>query len=107
MTLTAYQELNKGITQSITLPNIAAGSVFTYIWTGPTTAGNLFAYDYDDEWGNTRSGYTNPACIATASLCSDVGNFSVTFTAMWNGKPIFSQFSPANNVTGGFLAGRA
>jgi hypothetical protein len=32
-----------------------------------------------------------------------VGNFEVTFTAMWDGKPIYSQFSPTNNVTGGFV----
>jgi hypothetical protein len=73
-----------------------------------TTPGNLTAYDYDDEWGNTPAGYTNPACVVTTTLCSDVGNFKVTFTATisggtFNGDPVFSVFSPTTNFTGGFV----
>jgi hypothetical protein len=70
--------------------------------------GNLTAYDYDDEWGNTPSSYTNAACVVGPSLCSDVGNFSVTFTATisggtFDGSPVFSVFSPTSNYTGGFV----
>lgn len=44
----------------------------------------------------------------TTSLCSDVGNFKVTFTATisggpFNGDPVFSVFSPTTNFTGGFV----
>lgn len=88
ITLKGYQGLNNGIVQSVSLPNILAGTSYTYIWSGPTTAGNLTAYDYDDEYG-------------VAPL--QVGNFNVTFTAMWNSLPIFSVFSPTTNATGGFV----
>jgi hypothetical protein len=105
LTLTGYQGLNNGITQSQSLPDIAAGTTYLYDWTGSTTAGNLFAYDYDDEWGNTPAGYTNSGCIQpyNNAYCSLVGNFYVTFTALLNGQPIYSQFSPANNATGTFI----
>jgi len=84
LTLTGYQGLNNGITQSQSLPDIAAGTTYLYDWTGSTTAGNLFAYDYDDEWGNTPAGYTNSGCIQpyNNAYCSLVGNFYVTFTAL-------------------------
>jgi len=107
--LTGYQGLNNGVSQGISLPTIGAGTNYDYIWNGATTPGNLFAYDYDDEWGNSPSGYTNPACIVGGSLCSDVGNFYVTFTATWNGQSIYSQFSPdptlpgAGNAAGSFV----
>jgi hypothetical protein len=44
----------------------------------------------------------------STTLCSDVGNFKVTFTAtisggLFNGDPVFSVFSPTNNFTGGFV----
>jgi hypothetical protein len=32
-----------------------------------------------------------------------VGNFYVTFTATWDGQSIYSQFSPSDNATGGFV----
>ncbi len=86
--LTGYQGLNNGIVQSITLPDITAGSSFTYVWLGATTGGTLFAYDYDDEYG------VYPA---------QVGNFAVTFTATWNSQSIYSQFTPAVNASGGFV----
>lgn len=98
--LTGYQGLNNGISQSTGLPNILAGTTFTYVWGGPTVPGNLFAYDYDDEWGNTPLGFGSPNCVVTGYLCSDVGNFYVTFTAMWNGQPIYSQFSPDPTLAG-------
>jgi len=51
MTLTGYQGLNNGASQSTSLSNILAGTDFTYTWLGATVPGNLFAYDYDDSWG--------------------------------------------------------
>jgi PEP-CTERM motif len=101
LTLHGYQGLNNGITQSTPLPDITAGSTYTYIWNGAFTAGNLFAFDYDDTYGGT--GYTNPDCVVGSFYCALVGNFDVTFTALYNGLPVFSQFSPATNVTGSFV----
>jgi hypothetical protein len=109
--LEGYQGLNNGIVQSISLPTIAAGTSYTYVWLGATTPGNLFAYDYDDEWGNTPAGYTNPACVVGGGLCSVVGNFQTTFTATWanpaygggSGTIISSVFTPSINASGGFV----
>ena len=104
LTLTGYQGLNNGLVQSQTISDVAAGSTLLYDWSGSTTPGNLFAYDYDDEWGEYPAGYTNPECDAQGQgLCAQVGNFYVTFTAMWNGQAIYSQFSPSNNATGTFI----
>ena len=106
--LHGYQGLNNGITQTVSLGTLLAGDT-NYIWTGATVPGNLTAYDYDDEWGNTPSGYTNPGCVVGGGLCSLVGNFDVTFTATLsgvgplNGSPVFSVFSPTTNFTGGFV----
>jgi len=107
MVLTGYQGLNNGIVQTVLLGTLPTGDS-SYIWFGPTTPGNLSAYDYDDEYGNTPPGYTNPGCVVAGNLCSLVGNFSVTFTATisggaFNGQPVFSVFSPTTNDTGGFL----
>ena len=101
---------------AINLGNLAAGDT-TEIWgflpghgnypsSGP--GGNLASYDYDDEWGNTPSGYTNGNCVVGGSLCSLVGNFSVTFNATvvggtFNGDAVTSVFSPTTNYTGGFV----
>ena len=109
---------NAGTVQTVTLPDMGAGD--TVVWwnhgaiggigthSGTTIAGDLFSWDYDDSWGNTPSGYTNSACTLGQSLCSKVGNFSVTFTAKisggaFDGSPVFSVFSPDSNDTGGFL----
>ena len=116
MVLKGYQGLNNGVTLTVPLANMGAGST-TLVWgsipgfanypsTGP--AGNLASYDYDDLSGNTPPGYTNPGCMINASLCSLVGNFGVTFTAtisggMFNGDSVFSVFSPTTNYTGGFV----
>ena len=116
MVLHGYQPgtLNFGVTQTVALPNMANGAT-TYVDWGSipgapsgTVPGNLTAYDYDDEWGNTPGGYTNPNCIVGGGLCSLVGNFAVTFTATisggtFNGAPVFSVFSPTTNYTGGFV----
>ena len=106
MTLLGYQGLNNGIQQSVSLPNIGAGTNYTYVWNGPTIPGDLTANDYDDEYGNTPFINPNlPNCgqQGTPSLCANVGNFMVTFTAIWNGQSVFSQFSPTTNYTGSFV----
>jgi hypothetical protein len=104
--LHGYQGLNNGHTAIVALGNLPVGDT-TYIWLGPTVAGSLTSYDYDDEWGNSPAGYTNPGCVVGAALCSLVGNFDVTFTASWQnvpgGTPVFSVFSPTTNFTGGFV----
>jgi PEP-CTERM motif len=107
MVLTGYQGLNNAVTQTVNLGTLATGDT-TIIWNGSTVPGNLFAYDYDDEYGNTPPGYTNPDCVVPGNLCSLVGNFSVTFTAAisggaFSGQPVFSVFSPTTNDTGSFL----
>ncbi len=103
LSLHGYQGLNNGITQSIALADIAAGTDSPYIWNGTFTPGNLFSFDYDDSYGGTASTINDPGCALGNYYCARVGNFDVTFTAMWNGVSIFSQFSPAVNATGGFV----
>lgn len=93
--------LSNGISQTVSLPNLAANSDTNVIWNGATVAGNLFAYDYDDEYG-FKAPCPFPGAV-NAGLCAQVGNFGVTFTAMWNGQPIYSVFSPATNASGGFV----
>ena len=116
MVLLGYQGLNNGVSLTVPLNNMGSGET-DLVWgqlpgfanypnVGP--GGNLASYDYDDSWGNTPPGYTNPACVVGAALCSDVGNFKVTFTATisggtFNGDPVFSVFSPTNNYTGSFV----
>jgi len=113
MVLTGYQGLNNGIVQTVALPDMGAGTTI-FDWgsipgaPSSTSPGNLTAYDYDDEWGNSPPGYTNPNCTVGTTLCSLVGNFRVVFTATisggaFNGKPVFSVFSPNTNFTGGFV----
>ncbi len=84
------------LTQAKTLGTIGAGSTLHYAFEdggqvcGPASnTGDLFAGDYDDTYG--------------CSTAAHPGNAMFTFTAMWNGKPIFAQFSPDWNATGGFL----
>ena len=85
------------LTQIKNLPTILAGSDLTYsVLDGPAACGpgfsnmgDLFATDYDDTYG----------CSASARP----GNVKFTFTALWNGDPIFAVFSPDVNATGGFL----
>jgi hypothetical protein len=97
--ISAYNVLNPGPfhrTQIKTLPNILAGSTFTFSFLdGPfacgssVNKGNLFASDYDDTYG--------------CSTAARPGNVAFTFTADWNGQSIFAVFSPDSNATGGFL----
>jgi hypothetical protein len=116
MQLHAYQGLNNGDSATVNLGTLGAGDT-NLTWGGSdalpgvsssTVANNLTAYDYDDEWGNTPAGYTNAACVVGTALCSDVGNFTITFTAQisggaFNGDSVFSVFSPTTNFTGGFV----
>jgi len=117
LTLTGYQGLNNGSSQSADLGTIGAGTTDTLVWSSvpgvqpvvnPTTANtNLFEDDYDDEYGS----YSNPgnsACTINDTMygvsqyyfCADTGNFYATLTATWNnpaygggsGTEIYSQF---------------
>lgn len=101
LTLTGYQGENNGVVQSQVISDVAANSSLDYFWSGPTVSGNLFAYDYDDTGGNSQAG--NPLCVQGYPYCAYVGNFYVTFTATWDGQSIYSQFSPSDNATGGFV----
>jgi hypothetical protein len=103
--------LTYGLTpQTIDLPDMGAGDTnVTWLdgYSG-TVEGDLFSYDFDDSYGNDPAGYTNPDCVVGSALCSLVGNFSVTFTAVisggaFDGDSIFSVFSPTTNQTGGFI----
>jgi hypothetical protein len=100
-----FTTLNNGVTETISLPNMANGVNTNVAWgTDPRTLGHLFANDYDDE----SSGGPCPANPINSGLCARIGNFSVTFTATisggaFNGQPVFSVFSPAFNQTGGFV----
>lgn len=109
MILTGYGAgtLNNGATATVSLGTLGGGDT-NYNWSGPTVPGSLTAYDYDDEYGNTPGGYSNPNCVVGGSLCSLVGNFRVTFTAtvsggLYDGQSVFSVFSPDSNQTGGFI----
>jgi hypothetical protein len=113
ITLVGYQGLNNGVVLKVNLADFGAGQT-DLVWgslpgvSGATTPGNLAAYDYDDEWGNTPAGYTNPDCVVGASLCSVVGNFRVIFSATvsggtYDGQSVYSVFSPTSNYTGGFV----
>jgi hypothetical protein len=104
MKLTGVQGINNGQVQNIALPDILAGTTYDLIW-GVTLpgVGPMFIYDYDDSAGGTAPCPTGPGNPINAGLCGDPGNFVVTMTATWNGQSIFSQFSPANNASGGFV----
>lgn len=93
--------LNNGLSQTVSLPDMLAGVDTNVVWTASGNAGQFFIYDYDDSYGfQATCPFPSPI---DAGLCAQVGNFSVTFTAMWNGEPIFSVFSPTSNASGGFV----
>jgi hypothetical protein len=121
ITLNAYQGINNG-SQTIVPSNqinggtIPANTLYDLVWSqngggtsnpqpisGSNTSANLFTYDYDDYYAG-KAPFPAECTVGTA-LCSDVGNFDVTMTAMWNGQPIFAQFSPDNTQDGGNVAG--
>jgi hypothetical protein len=98
ITATGYQAGNMGVTGTISLPNIPSHTILDVVWAGPTTKGDIFAYDYDDSFGHTQ---TNAGCTVGQALCALVGNFDVKFGATLNGGPISSDFSPDNTQDGG------
>src|SRR5215469_8987799 len=125
ITLTGYQDGADGgtgtalsspgpaITQTLTLPNIAAGELYQLIWNGPNTGSggsiaggsvgapsssptslDLFAYDYDDALGGKVGAVTDSlghTCGSgsgtVTSLCAYVGNMDVKFSALLGGDP--------------------
>lgn len=109
MTLSGYQDRNLGVTKMISLPDIAAGEVYELYWNdgyGGTVAGDLFSYDYDDEYGSTAHtshGAKLPACDAQPyNICARVGNFDVLLTASTGSNPHnTANFSPDNTQGGG------
>lgn len=126
LTLSGYQGENNGVVKTITLPTIAAGELYRYVWVdgfGGTVKGDLTSYDYDDSYGETvfsgQAGFSSATPDVTTfgnffcgqgtntitSLCSYVGNFDVKFSATWNGTPIAADFSPNPLQDGGNVAG--
>ena len=98
--LTGYQGVNNGLTDTVALPNITAGTNYDLIWTTLPAQSPFFVNDYDDTAAGTAPCPPNPV---NSGLCGDPGNFYVTFTATWDGQAIYSQFSPATNASGGFV----
>ncbi|HVC60906.1 MAG TPA: PEP-CTERM sorting domain-containing protein [Acetobacteraceae bacterium] len=96
---TGYQADNLGKTGSVGPITVAAGSIYQLQWNGSLTPGNLFSYDYDDEYGQTTS---NSACNAVGqAVCAQVGNFDVHLAGLLNGNAIASDFSPSPTQGGG------
>ena len=131
MLLTGYQGDNNGLTATVNLGTLGAGST-QFFWgslPGANGSTNLTAGDYDDEFnqgtgspnwlGGTPAGSICDVLGDTDSAGSCVGgggpywyaqtgNFSVTFTAtvsggVYNGQSVYSVFSPTSNATGGFV----
>jgi hypothetical protein len=123
MVLTGYQAINNGISATVNLGSLGAGSTQFY-WgdlpgvSSSTTPGNMTAYDYDDQYLGTSHILPNSGATANCGgTCvtgggpqwyADVGNFNVTFTAtvlggQYNGDAVYSVFSPTNNATGSFV----
>jgi len=109
MVLTPYQPGTDDYNtpaQTVALGTMSAGVNTNVIW---GNAGPFFSNDFDDQWGNNLAG--NPACVQPYPFCTLVGNFKVTFTALWAnpaynggaGVEISSVFSPTTNATGGFV----
>jgi hypothetical protein len=103
LTLTGYQALNASKTAVVTLPTIAAHSIYAVLWgSGLPVSGDtaLFSYDYDDAFGAQFPQQTN-GCTQPYNYCTYVGNLDVKFSATYNGGPISSNFSPDNTQGGG------
>lgn len=115
ITLTGYQGSNNGKSLSLGSPvplSIGPKTIYDLTWNGSTTPGNLFAYDYDDEYGSTLASHTGAshaqglaACTGPGSvglgLCAQVGNFDVSMTGTFNSLPVASNFSPDPTQDGG------
>lgn len=120
MVLNGYQGLNNGLTATVSLGTLGSGAT-NLIWgflpgvSSATVPGNLTAYDYDDQYIGTSHIIIDPTCGGGGCVAgggpqwyAQVGNFSVTFTAVvsggaFDGQPVFSVFDPSNNATGGFV----
>jgi hypothetical protein len=109
LTATGYQGINTGLTQTISIPNVAPGTIVDVTWSkgyAYDAPGTFFNYDYDDSYFTTTF---NPACAPEGyGYCSKVGNFDLSLAAMWNGKAIASDFSPTfgqdgSNQQGAFV----
>lgn len=104
---TGYQGVNNGGTQSITIPNVAGGSVLDIVWQDGyayQAPGTFFNYDYDDSYFSTN--FTTPYCAPEGySYCALIGNFDLSLKGTLNGGPISSDFSPDNTQDGGNVAG--
>ena len=120
MVLNGFQGQNNGLAATVDLGTLSAGSTQFFWGTLPgvpsgTTPGNLTAYDYDDQYINTSAIINDPTCGGAGCAAgggpqwyAQVGNFSVTFTALvsggtFNGQSVFSVFSPVTNATGSFV----
>jgi len=91
--LYAYQGQNNGLSATVSLGNLGAGSS-QFFWgslpgvSSSTSPGNLTAYDYDDEYIGTSAIINDPTCGGGGCApgggpqwYAQVGNFNVTFTA--------------------------
>ncbi|MEO8922236.1 MAG: PEP-CTERM sorting domain-containing protein [Caldimonas sp.] len=120
MLLTGYQGQNNGQTATVDLGTLSGGTTQIF-WGGlpgvsnSTTPHNLTAYDYDDEFIGTSAIINDPTCGGSGCAAgggpqwyAQVGNFSVTFTAVvtggvYDGQSVYSVFSPSSNAAGGFV----
>lgn len=120
LVLTGYQGQNNGLSATVNLGTLGAGST-QFFWgslpgvPSATTPGNLTANDYDDQYIGTSAIIKDPTCGGGGCApgggpqwYAQVGNFSVTFTATvsggtFNGDKVFSVFSPSSNATGSFV----
>lgn len=115
--LHGYQGVNNGLTATVNLGTLLPGDN-QFFWgslpgapQGGPTAGSLTTYDYDDQYIGTSHIINDPTCGGVGCVAgggaqwyAQVGNFDVTFTATFNGQPVFSVFSPTTNATGSFVA---
>ena len=122
--LSGYQGQNNKLSATVALGNLGGGST-QFFWgnlpnvSSATSPGNLTAYDYDDEYIGTSAVINDPTCGGTGCALgggpqwyAQVGNFSVTFTAVvsggvYDGQSVYSVFSPSSNATGGFVGWEA
>ena len=97
LVLTGYQGQNNGLSATVNLGTLGAGST-QFFWgslpgvPSATTPGNLTANDYDDQYIGTSAIIKDPTCGGGGcepgggpQWYAQVGNFSVTFTATVSG----------------------
>lgn len=98
---------NDGLSQIVTLGEIPADTVRQVSWIGPFAPGNLYSYDYDDQYSSNfganphnapGSGTAGGDCTLDAAnpgwfnYCAPVGSFTVTFTGQVDGQPVYAVF---------------